>query len=191
MSNGDLGHDANDIVFEQTEEIKASKLEQDEKKTEFVRELFFLILLGAASIALLIPSIQMWLKKPSANAPGMFPTIVTFGMLLCDGIALVQLLGRKKAKCLDMDESGWDKLKFVIVTEVPFTVFVMLAATLLYVASLKIIGFYIATFIYLTFSIIFLYKGDRSKIVQALLVAVGMDLAVYVIIDLIFQIHML
>ena len=190
MSIGDLEHDANDVVFEQTEEKKDSKLEQDEKKTEFVRELFFLIILGAASIALLIPSIQMWMNKPNANAPGMFPTIVTFGMLLCDGIALVQLLGKKTAEGSDMDEIGWEKLKFIIGTEVPFTVFVMMAATLLYVASLKIIGFYIATFIYLTFAIVFLYKGDRSKIVQALLVAAGMDLVVYIVIDLIFQIHM-
>jgi len=190
MSIGDLEHDANDVVFEQTEEKKDSKLEQDEKKTEFVRELFFLIILGAASIALLIPSIQMWMNKPNANAPGMFPTIVTVGMLLCDGIALVQLLGKKTAEGSDMDEIGWEKLKFIIGTEVPFTVFVMMAATLLYVASLKIIGFYIATFIYLTFAIVFLYKGDRSKIVQALLVAAGMDLVVYIVIDLIFQIHM-
>lgn len=64
------------------------------------------------------------------------------------------------------------------------------AATILYVVSLSVIGFYIATFIYLTFSILFLYGGDKSKTVQALLVAAGMDAAVYVIIDLIFQIHM-
>lgn len=191
MRKGDLTHDSHHAAAECTAEEKVARLEQNEKKTAFVRERLFLLLLAAASIALLVPSIQMWLKKPGPNAPGMFPTVVASGMLLCDVIAFVQLLCRKRDGEADgQEQSGWDKLKIVIGAEIPFTVFVMMAATLLYVIALSVIGFYIATFIYLTFSIVFLYGGDKSKVIQALLVAAGMDLAVYVIIDLIFQIHM-
>lgn len=190
MRKGDFDQEGRQAVTEETTEEKVAKLEQNEKRTAFVRERMFLLILAAASIALLIPSVQMWLKKPGANAPGMFPTIVTAGMLLCDVVAFIQLLAGKQSDAENLDQSGWDKLKITIGTEVPFTVFVMMAATILYVVSLSIIGFYIATFIYLTFSILFLYGGDKSKTVQALLVAAGMDAAVYVIIDLIFQIHM-
>jgi len=177
-------------MSEQTEEERVAALEERTKKTQYIRELMFLILLAAASAALLVPSLQMWLKKPGPNAPGMFPSIVSFGMLFCDVIAVIQLLRRGADERLDPEQSSWDKLKFVIGAEVPFTVFVMMAATLLYIAGLSVIGFYISTFVYLAFAILFLYKGDRSKVVQAVAVAAGMDLAVYVIIDLIFQIHM-
>ncbi len=177
-------------MSEQTEEERVAALEERTKKTQYIRELMFLILLAAASAALLIPSLRMWLKKPGPNAPGMFPSVVSFGMLFCDVIAMIQLLRRGADERLDPEQSGWDKLKFSIGAEVPFTVFVMMAATLLYIAGLSVIGFYISTFVYLSFAILFLYKGDRSKAVLAASVAAGMDLAVYVIIDLIFQIHM-
>lgn len=190
MRKGDFDQEGRQAVTEEVTEEKVAKLEQNEKRTAFVRERTFLLTLAAASIALLIPSVQMWLKKPGANAPGMFPTIVTAGMLLCDVVAFIQLLAGKQSDAGSLDQRGWDKLKITIGTEIPFTVFVMMAATILYVVSLSVIGFYIATFIYLTFSILFLYGGDKSKTVQALLVAAGMDAAVYVIIDLIFQIHM-
>ncbi|MCI9155744.1 MAG: tripartite tricarboxylate transporter TctB family protein [Lawsonibacter sp.] len=190
MKKSNLEQEKRQAVTEETTEEKVARLEQNEKKTSFVRERLFLLILAVASVAMLVPSIQMWLKKPGANAPGMFPTIVTAGMLLCDLIALFQLFRAGRRGDADPELHGWDKLKIAIGTEIPFTVFVMMAATILYVLSLSIVGFYIATFLYLIFSIMFLYKGDKSKVKQALLVAAGMDLAVYAIIDLIFQIHM-
>ena len=69
-------------------------------------------------------------------------------------------------------------------------VFVMIVASILYAVAMGLIGFYISTFVYLAFSIFFLFKGEKKKLVQSLLVSAGMIVAVYLIIELLFQIKM-
>ena len=66
----------------------------------------------------------------------------------------------------------------------------MIGSTILYVAAISVIGFYISTFVYLAFSIFFLFKGKREKLRQSLLVSAGTILAGYLIIEKLFQIRM-
>ena len=171
-------------------EEEVRRLEENERKTACIRDVTFIGLLIILSTALLIPSVKMWMKKPGGNSPGMFPTLTTFVMLLSSLIALIQALLKRKKEKPEKGTGGWESFKVIIGTEIPFTVFVMIVATVLYVVGMGVISFYVSTFIYLLFAILFLYGGRKDKILQAVLVAGGADLAVWLIIDKLFQIHM-
>ena len=169
---------------------ETAELEAKERKTEFTRELIFLLLLTVFSLFLFGMSIQLWMPGFEVNSPGMYPGLTTIGMLVCCAISIFQLF-RKRKNMEDWDEHGaWNRLKLSLGAEIPFVVFVMIVAAILYVVAMGLIGFYISTFVYLAFSIFFLFKGKKEKLRPALLVAAGTILAVYVIIDLIFQIRM-
>ena len=181
-----------DILREEKEQIaeEVARRERQEKQTDFVREMVFLVLLIAFSIAVLIGSLQLWKPDFGWNSAGMYPTLTSVGMLLCSLISMLQLL-RKKHNTTVWEENGaWDRLKITLGTEIPFVVLVMIVATILYVIAIGIISFYISTFIYLAFSIFFLFKGKKEMIRHSLLVSVGTILAIYLIIEKLFQIRM-
>lgn len=169
--------------------------EKKEKQTLFARESAVLAILAIFSVVALIASINIYLESPGGNSPGLFPTLASAGMVLTCFIAIVQVWqgNRKKKETESEDQnkkpqSTWDAIKICIITEVPFTVFVMMVATILYAVAMNFLRFYISTVLYMTFSIVFLYRGTHWK--RAIVVSVGFAIAVYVIIELIFQVRM-
>ena len=179
----------------ETENAKnATELEKNEEKTWFGREMVTLFFLLAVSAFTLIMSVRILLDNPGGASPGLFPTICSVGMVICLLSAILQackkITAEKKAAGPDaaVKEKGWESFKVKIVTEVPFTVFVMIAAALLYAVLLTFIGFYISTGLYLMFSIAFLYRGTHWK--QAVFVTAGFLLAIFLIIELLFKVPM-
>lgn len=161
--------------------------EEAEKGTLFLREMFFLILLAALSAILVVLSLQLFLKKPEANGPGTYPLIASAGMVLCCLVAVIQLIKKHRTK---EEHTSMKSLKLFLMTEVPFTVFIMMIATAAYVVGITLAGFYLSTSVYMFFSAFFLFEGKKEKLLQSFLVGVGTAFAVWLIIDKIFQIHM-
>lgn len=181
-----------DILREEEEQAaeEVERRERMEKQTVFVREMVFLVLLIVFSVAVLIGSIQMWKPDFGWNAAGMYPTLTSGGMLLCSLISMVQLLWKKRDIAVWEGAGAWNRVQITLGTEIPFVVLVMIIATILYVVAIDIVGFYIVTFVYLAFSIFFLFKGKKEMIRHALLVSAGTVLAIYLIIEKLFQIKM-
>ncbi len=175
---------------EQQAELEVAQREAMEKKTEFQREMSCLVLLTVFTLAILGMSLSLWMPGFEMNSPGMYPGLASMGMLLCCVIAIGQLIAKRKNMEKWEEEGAWNRLKLCLITEVPFVVFVMIVASILYAVAMGLIGFYISTFVYLAFSIFFLFKGEKKKLVQSLLVSAGMIVAVYLIIELLFQIKM-
>jgi hypothetical protein len=163
-----------------------------EAKTSFPRERTFLILLIIFSTVIFLASVKLWNDHNTPDSPGLYPALTSGGMLACLLIALFQLLRKKKdaPPATQEDANAWERLKISFVTEVPFTVFVMMIVTILYTAAISVLGFYPATFVYLTFSIFFLFKGKREKLLQSVVVSAGFLGAIYLIIQILFQIRM-
>ena len=183
--------DDKDMIYEQQQvELEVTRREDLERKTEFGRELTFLVLLVIFCLALLGMSIRLWTPDFKANSPGMYPGLASIGMLLCCTAAMIQLFAKKRKLEVWEEQGAWNRLKLSIGTEIPFVVLIMIGFTILYVAAISVIGFYISTFAYLAFSIFFLFKGKREKLRQSLLVSAGTILAVYLIIEKLFQIRM-
>ncbi len=165
--------------------------EELEAKTSFSRERIFLVLLIIFSATVLFASVRLWMDHNTPDPPGLYPTLTSGGMLICSLTAFYQLLSKKKNAWLAQENTDtWERLKISLITEVPFTVFVMMVVTILYTASISIIGFYPVTFVYMVFSIFFLFKGRREKLIQSILVSAGFLVAIYLVIQILFQIRM-
>jgi len=164
--------------------------EELEIKTSFSRERAFLIALIAFSAVLFFASVKLWVDHNTPDPPGLYPTLTSGGMLICSLTAFFQLLQKKAVLPAQQDTDSWEYLKVSLIMEVPFTVFVMMIATILYIASISIVGFYPVTLVYMTFSIFFLFKGKREKLLQSILVSAGFLAAIYLVIQVLFQIHM-
>lgn len=177
-----------DTALEEHIAESVKQREEEAVKTAFPRELFFLLVLTALSCILVALSLQLFLKKPQANGPGTYPLIASGGMLLCSLIAIVSLVRKKKQN--GGKTAPMKSLKLCLVTEVPFTVLVMAIATIAYVVAMSLVGFYISTFVYMSFSSFFLFEGKKEKLLQSLLVGAGTSFAIWLIIGQLFQIRM-
>lgn len=166
--------------------------EELEAKTSFSRERAFLILLMIFSAVVFLASVKLWADHNTPDPPGLYPTLTSGGMLVCSLIAFIQLLHKRKhMPPAAREEAGsWERLKISLITEIPFTVLVMMIAAILYTASISVVGFYYVTFIYMAFSIFFLFKGKREKLMQSILVSAGFLVAIYLVIQILFQIRM-
>ncbi|MCD8077433.1 MAG: tripartite tricarboxylate transporter TctB family protein [Lachnospiraceae bacterium] len=156
------------------------------------REVVVLAVLAIFSLICLAGSIQIYQESPGGNSPGIFPLLASAGMAITCVVAIFQARRSRpefsEEEAAEPNPQGWEGVKIALITEIPFTVFVMIVATILYAVAMSVIGFYISTAIYLCFSIIFLYHGTHIR--RAVCVTVGFLVAIYVIIDLVFQVHM-
>lgn len=164
--------------------------EELEAKTSFSREYVFLIFLIFFSAVIFYASVKLWVDHNRPDPPGLYPTLTSGGMLACSLIAFFQLIKKKADQPAQEDVSSWKRLKISLITEIPFTVFVIMISTFLYIASISVISFYPATFVYMTFSIFFLFRGRRERLIQSILTSAGFLVAIYLIIQILFQIRM-
>lgn len=164
--------------------------EELEAKTSFSRECIFLILLIIFSAVIFYASAKLWVDYNKPDPPGLYPTLTSGGMLVCSLIAFFQLIKKKADQPAQENIGSWGQMKISLITEIPFTVFVIMISTILYIASIVAIGFYTTTFVYMAFSIFFLFKGKREKLMQSIMISVGFLVAIYLIIQILFQIRM-
>ena len=82
---------------------------------------------------------------------------------MCCVIVIGQLIAKKENMEKWEEEGAWNRLKRCLITEVPFVVFVMIVASVPNAVAMGLIGFYVSTFVYLTFSSFFLFKGEKKK----------------------------
>ena len=168
---------------------RVKQMEKNEKKTWVVREAAVLLILMIFSIIVFLASLKILLTNPGGNSPGIFPVLASGGMIITCLAAILQIrTNRPQPEEEEKMPGGWSGFKISIGTEVPFPVFVMMIATILYAVAMTYVGFYISTAIYMCFSIVFLYHGKHIR--RAIFVSIGFLAAVYVIIDLIFKVHM-
>jgi len=158
------------------------------EKNLAIREYVFIIILTVFSIAAIIASAKIWIAHSGTNSAGLFPTIVSVLMLLCCIGALIGV-GKEYHK---KGEKATDKplltIKILLGTEIPFNTFFMMVFTVLYGVFISVLNFYAATAIFLLGSIIFLYRGRH--LLRAFLVSAGTVAAIYVIIDVIFNLKL-
>lgn len=154
--------------------------------------MIFLILLAAFGAVILCASAAQWQAKKIQDSPWLYPMLASGGMLLCSSVAIVKLARRRSDEDDSEAEGSSPSPAFIsaLGIEVPLTVFVMMAATILYIASISLAGFYPSTFVYLVFSIIFLFDGRREYWLKAVLTSVGTLAVIFCVIEKLFQIRL-
>lgn len=179
-----------------------------QKKIYLIREYTVLAVLFLFSMAALFGSVQIFHESTNQDNPGMFPIFVCCGMLIS---CVAAFFGVRKSAAEErsapegqqteaasapdgqqpvsgQETRGWAAVRLAAAAEVPFPVFVMIAATILYGAVLKMAGFYPSTGIYMLFSILFLERGKH--VIRSLIVTAGWLVFVYLLIQMVFQIRL-
>ena len=171
-------------------EVQADLMAEREAATEPVRELAVNAVLVFCSLLILAESIHIWVENPGVNSAGLFPTIVSAVLLLCAVIPFLASVrvyrGWKAGK--KWEGSGWDKIKLLCKTEMPFNTFFMAVMIIFYVIAFTVIDFYVATAIFMLATMLVFYQG--KKVLQSILVTAGTLVALYLIIDLLFKVHL-
>lgn len=166
----------------QTEQNKIRE-KQDKCKLEIIAS----SVLTVFSIAVLIGSIQIWVKKSIVNSPGIFPTIVSAILLGCSVAIFVEAIieYRKISQGVEIKSEG--RIRSMIRQELPFRTWFTIVMTVLYAIGFGVFGFYISTAVFLLSTMLVYEKGKKVK--RTLLVTGSLLLGVYLIIDKIFGVH--
>ena len=157
----------------------------DERTFSF-REYFVLTVSALMNCFFLYESIQIFMKKPGADAPGTFPLILSCLMVLLN-VFLFAEAHHRIPKCTEKFPSVLSALAASVKAELPVNVVVTFAATIVYVVLMSAVGFVVSTLVFLVGLTVYL---DRKKWAVALVSSAVITAAIYVVFGLIFRVRL-
>lgn len=157
-----------------------------EERTYRYRECFVLTISTLLSSFFLFESIQIFLQRPEADAPGTFPLLLSALMVPLNAALFVGALRGASSRAQPFS-SHFDAIKASIQEELPHRVTVSFFATTAYIAFMWAVGFAVSTFLFLLSLTVYL---DRGRWKTALLSSAAVTAAIYVVFGLIFRVRL-
>lgn len=160
------------------------------KKTDRTRSYMMILFMLIISVAALIGSLQIFMKRPGLADAGMYPLLMSGLMVLTMiGALLEAYRWAKKAKKDGEAEEETEKGNAILAAlkkEFPARTVFLGACMLGYGILFHFVGFYISTALFMLVSMLGLYHGKKVK--MTIFVTALTLVCVYVIIEKIFNI---
>lgn len=153
------------------------------QKKEYPIILIFLLFSGIAGIE----SWKLFVRYPGAEKAGFYPLLLSGGLCLFGLLAFWEVLKTAKSLPEKQNASSWKDLARI---EVPGKTLLTAVLVLVYVVLFSLIGFYLATGIFLLFSITILGKSRGKQMIKNLAITLGCLAAVWLVMEKIFSIHL-
>ncbi|WP_434311057.1 tripartite tricarboxylate transporter TctB family protein [Hominifimenecus sp. rT4P-3] len=160
------------------------------KKTDRTRSYMMILFMLIISVAALIGSLQIFMKRPGLADAGMYPLLMSGLMVLTMIGALLEAYrwakkAKKDSKAEEETEKG-NTILAALKAEFPARTVFLGACMLGYGILFHFVGFYISTALFMLVSMLGLYRGKKVK--MTIFVTALTLVCVYVIIEKIFNI---
>lgn len=156
-----------------------------EKRTQLKGEKGFLILICAVSVFLFIVSFKMFLTAPTLSGEGTVPALCCFVMILTAVLSLMEIRGYPKAfeKGVPLLAKAREVLQYIF----PGKVGIIVIYCLVYAVILDLLGFAVATLLFLVASMLTL---SAEKKLRTLLICVITTACIILVFQYLFQVQL-